>query len=58
MTYDNIKSHNDNVKSNKKPGLHAFSEKYIFGKATVRWEGGEGGRVFKLQLKVINKNAF
>ena len=30
MTYDDIKSH-------LKPGLHAFSEKHIFGKTTGDW---------------------
>ena len=33
MTYDNIECH-------KKPGLHRFPEKYIFGKTTGKGGGG------------------
>ena len=36
MTYDNIKS-------DKKPGLHPLSRKDIFGKTTGWGEGGGGG---------------
>ena len=32
----------DNVKNHKKPGLHLFSEKHIFGKTTGGGERGGG----------------
>ena len=54
MTYDNIKSH-------KKPGLHLFSEKYIFEKTTVRGQIDLSLVVLRLKptfLLIGYKNSF
>ena len=50
VTYDNIKSH-------KRPGLHPFSEKYIFGKSAARGVWGSNWPYFLCSVSIRLVNA-